>query len=251
MTATFTMNSYLGKQLLALVRDGDYAHAGEEEAIEIAMAPMRRDSDRRLLDAGCGRGGTAAYLQKHGWGQVTGVDVEAQSIERARSAHPGVCFEAADIADLSGRFDTGFDAVAMFNVLYAITDHHAALSSLAATARDGASLTVFDYADPGDYSDHAIREGDKPFLPNPIAVADIEPCLAAAGWEVTGVDRIDADYVRWYEALVTRIDRKRADMEALAGPEGFARVRGLYAGLRDVLRQGHLAGAVIRAERVA
>ncbi len=251
MTATFTMNSYLGKQLLALVRDGDYAHAGEEEAIEIAMAPMSRDPDRRLLDAGCGRGGTAAYLQQHGWGRVTGVDIEAESVERARSTYPGVRFEAADIADLSGRFENRFDAVAMFNVLYAIADHHAALSSLAAVARDGATLTVFDYADPGDYRAHAITEGDRPFLRNPIRLADIEPCLAAAGWELTGVDRIDADYVRWYEALVKRIGDTREEMQALAGPEGFSRVRGLYAGLRDVLRQGHLAGVVIRAERAA
>jgi hypothetical protein len=28
------MNSFEGKRILALIRDGDYAHAGEEEAIE-------------------------------------------------------------------------------------------------------------------------------------------------------------------------------------------------------------------------
>ncbi|MCP4315878.1 MAG: class I SAM-dependent methyltransferase [Hyphomicrobiales bacterium] len=68
MTTSFTMNSYLGKQLLALVRQGNYAHAGEEEAIELAMADLPKDAGQELLDAGCGRGGTAAYLQAHGWG---------------------------------------------------------------------------------------------------------------------------------------------------------------------------------------
>ena len=29
-------------------------------------------------------GGTAAYLHRQGWGQVTGFDVEAHSIENAR-----------------------------------------------------------------------------------------------------------------------------------------------------------------------
>ena len=243
------MNSHLGKQLLALVRDGDYAHAGEEEAIELAMAPLARDPQRRLLDAGCGRGGTAAYLQKHGWGRVTGVDVEARSIEEARETYPGVRFEAIDIGALAGRFAGDFDAVTMFNVLYAIDDHRQALTALASTCRPGGTLMVFDYVDPGDYSGHAIIEGDRPFLPHPIQVSDIEPECAAAGWRVTAIDRIDADYVRWYEALVARIDASRGPMEALAGAEAFARVRGLYAGLRDVLRRGHLAGAVIRAER--
>ena len=134
---------------------------------------------------------------------------------------------------------------------YAIADHHAVLTSLSAAAGDDAILTVFDYFDSGDYRDHAIREGDRPFLLNPIVSADIEPCLATAGWQVTGVDRIGADYVRWYEALVARIDAKRGDMDIWRDPRGFARVRSLYAGLRDVLRQGHLAGAVIRAERAA
>ncbi len=249
MTATFTMNSHLGKQLLALVRDGDYAHAGEEEAIEIAMAPVPRDTQRRLLDAGCGRGGTAAYMQRHGWGLVTGVDIETQSIAEAGRAYPGVRFETADIVDLPDRFAGGFDAVTLFNVLYAVADHGQALMSLASTCRAGAMLIIFDYVDPGDYRLHAIEEGDQPFLPNPIPLADIEPRLDAAGWQLAAVDRIDADYVRWYEALVARIDANRAQMEALAGAEGFARVRDLYARLNDVLRQGHLAGAVIRAEK--
>lgn len=246
----FTMNSHLGKRLLALVRDGDYAHAGEEEAIDITMAPVARDPERRLLDAGCGRGGTAAYLQAKGWGRVTGIDVEARSIEEARAAYPGVAFEALDVERAGDRFAGEFDAVTMFNVLYALTDHHLALTALASACRPGGLLTVFDYADPGDYADYRIVEGDGAFLPNPVRLSDIEPLCAAAGWRVTAVDRIDADYVRWYQRLVSRIDDSRGQMEALAGSEGFARVRGLYARLHDVLRQGHLAGAVIRAERM-
>jgi hypothetical protein len=66
MPIPFTMNSYQGKQILALVRDGDFAHAGEEEAIERAMRAVPKDRNRLILDAGCGRGGTAAYLQHHG-----------------------------------------------------------------------------------------------------------------------------------------------------------------------------------------
>ncbi len=32
------MNSFEGKRILALIREGDYAHAGEEEAIVHALA---------------------------------------------------------------------------------------------------------------------------------------------------------------------------------------------------------------------
>lgn len=66
MSDQFSMNSYLGQRILALVREGDYAHAGEEEAIELSMSGVGKDARRVILDAGCGRGGTADYLHKNG-----------------------------------------------------------------------------------------------------------------------------------------------------------------------------------------
>ena len=62
------MNSITGKQILALARGGDYAHPGEEEAIELVMAPVAKRPDQVVLDVGCGCGGTAHYLADHGWG---------------------------------------------------------------------------------------------------------------------------------------------------------------------------------------
>jgi SAM-dependent methyltransferase len=80
------MISYTGKHLLALIRGSDYAHAGEEEAIELALRPVPRRASQLLLDVGCGLGGTAKYVQDHGWGTVVGLDVEPDSIVRARSS---------------------------------------------------------------------------------------------------------------------------------------------------------------------
>ena len=40
------MNSFEGKRILALIRDGDYAHAGEEEAIERALRSIPKSSLR-------------------------------------------------------------------------------------------------------------------------------------------------------------------------------------------------------------
>jgi hypothetical protein len=61
------MESFSGIQLLALIRERDYAHAGEEEAIEITLRNHPKRADRLLLDVGCGLGGTANYVQNHGW----------------------------------------------------------------------------------------------------------------------------------------------------------------------------------------
>ncbi len=102
------MNSATGKRLLALVRDGDYAHPGEEEAIQLLLAGVRPDGSRRVLDAGCGCGGTAAWVQGHGYGAVTGIDVDAGTVRLAGERRPEVELVTGDLqraADvLSGQF---------------------------------------------------------------------------------------------------------------------------------------------------
>ena len=59
------MNNATGKRLLALIRDGDYAHPGEEEANELLFAGVRPDRApprprRRLRRRGHGRLGAGA-----------------------------------------------------------------------------------------------------------------------------------------------------------------------------------------------
>jgi hypothetical protein len=56
----FRMNSPQGKAILALARDGGYAHPGEETSIAMAVALIERSGIHRVLDLGCGRGGFAA-----------------------------------------------------------------------------------------------------------------------------------------------------------------------------------------------
>ena len=48
------MTSFEGKRILALIRDGDYAHAGEEEGIERSFRSIPKNADSWLLDVGCG-----------------------------------------------------------------------------------------------------------------------------------------------------------------------------------------------------
>lgn len=78
------MNSPLGKKVLSIVRKADYAHAGEEEAIEIVFKNIPKDSKRLLLDVGCGRGKTAQSVQHKGWGKVTGIDIDSDLINYAK-----------------------------------------------------------------------------------------------------------------------------------------------------------------------
>ena len=78
------MNNATGKRLLALVRDADYAHPGEEAANELLFAGAGLDPRRRVLDAGCGGAGTASWVQGRGLGAVTGIEIDSATARLAR-----------------------------------------------------------------------------------------------------------------------------------------------------------------------
>lgn len=250
MSAPFAMNSYLGKQILALVRDGDYAHAGEEEAIETALQGLAKDPGRQILDAGCGRGGTAAYMQTHGWGRVTGIDIEPNSIDYARRRYPDTSFVCCDIHAIAAHVAQGFDVVTLFNVLYALPDHAAGLRALASRARNGARLVFFDYVDPGRYGDAPIMDDGRSFLPNPPRRADLAGGLEKGGWRMLAADDLTADYARWYAALVEKIEAKREAIGALAGAEAFEHVISRYSAMLAAIREGRLGGVLAIGEKL-
>ena len=90
MMERMRMNHPDGKRLLAAVRDGDFAHAGEEAAVRMAWKRLPKRPDQSCLDAGCGRGGTAALVQSQGWGQVVGLDIDAETISFVAERLPGL-----------------------------------------------------------------------------------------------------------------------------------------------------------------
>lgn len=128
------MNSFVGKRLLALVREADYAHAGEEEAIERVFADLPKCADRRLLDVGCGLGGTADYLRREGWGRVVGLDRDGDSLGHARARYPEVEFVEGDVGEAPRLLPRTFGQIYLFNVFYALEAQREALAALRAVA---------------------------------------------------------------------------------------------------------------------
>ncbi len=245
MTDQFSMNSYLGQRILSLVRDGDYAHAGEEEAIDLAMAGVGKNPDRLVLDAGCGRGGTADYLHRNGWGRVIGIDVEARSIEAARQNYPDGRFLACDVGDVGRHVDEHPDVICMFNAYYCFPDQPNALAALLAVAKPQTRMVIFDHVDRGGYRDEPLMDAGQPFLPNPLRLAEVERQVTGAGWQAPALRELNAEYAAWYQNLVGRIETARDRIAAMAGEAGYDHVLGLYRGLLTAARRGVLGAAVI------
>lgn len=247
MSDQFSMNSYLGMRILALVREGDYAHAGEEEAIDIAMSRVEKDADRIILDAGCGRGGTADYLNKNGWGRVVGIDIQADSIKAARQNYPNVGFLVCDVCEVDQRCDERPDIVCMFNAYYCFHDQPKALRALRKIAQPHTEMIVFDHVDRGGYQDNPLMDAGEPFLRNPPRLSEVRESLRRTGWQVSDISEIHDAYIGWYKSLLDKIERARDRITTAAGQRGYDHVHGLYQGLLNAALQMKLGAAIITA----
>lgn len=245
------MNSPEGKAILALVRGGDFAHAGEEEAIRIAMAGVLPDPARRAVDAGCGRGGTADYLIRHGLGKVTAFDIDGETVRQAAVRYPAVGFHVADACCVDRAISGPFDLVTCFNSFYAFPQEEA-LTALRRLSATGARLLIFDYTDPAERyagSDFAHLE-DAGFW-RPVHPVKLRGMAADAGWELAGWDDLTDRYAGWYDALLANIGRQREAIISGHGGEAFKFVRSFYQALRDALANGVLGGGIFRLVAVA
>jgi SAM-dependent methyltransferase len=253
MTA-LNMNSPQGKALLAAIRGGDYAHPGEEEAIARVWSGLPKRPAQAVLAAGCGRAGTAACVQRHGWGRVIGFDVDETSIAAARTAYPELTLAACDVLAASAVVGPlqpeGFAIIYLFSSFYAFPDQPGALRALRQLARPGANLALFDYTDPHGRFVPGAPGADRFADWRPLRPASVPKLLTDTGWRMDSFHNLTADFQRWYAEFLEKIAARRAALDTEFGAELVDFVRGYYTELLDGLHAGRLGGALVYANAV-
>jgi SAM-dependent methyltransferase len=235
------MDEYDGKQFLATVRGDDFAHAGEIEAIELTFSLIPTSPTWRVLDVGCGRGGTAFYVHQRGWGNVAGVDIDEPSIAYSRAKYPELDFGLCSMEEVGSRFPEAFDLLYLFNVFYASKDKQVALDSFRRAAKPGAILCIFDYV---------LYQPEKT-LPEvflgqtPATVDQFDRLTKESSWDVFRNENLDQKYIEWYQAFLTRFDDVNVTRQYSA--ETITSVRSRYEELLESIETGHLGGRLILA----
>lgn len=254
------MNSASGKEILSLVREGNYAHPGEETAIDLVFATLPPDPERDILDVGCGRGGTAEYVRRHGWGTVTGIDIDAETLAAAQELYPQVSFAVADAGKINALWRSRFDLIYLFNAFYAFPDQPLALRQMHAVAKPGAWLMIFDYTgrngsphDAGNWPAAGNGEQHRPFSHQgwtPLHPDNFPAELQRAGWQPERSVDFTAEYLVWYRQLCDRIRDKRERILSGYGAEWYDYVLATYQNLLDAVENGTIGGAAYWARRV-
>jgi SAM-dependent methyltransferase len=244
------MNSITGKQILALARGGDYAHPGEEEAIDLVMSRVAKRPDQVVLDVGCGRGGTARYLDAHGWGSVVGVDIDAENITSARAAYPAQLFLCADVGRLAAAWPGRADVICLFTAFYAFADQSRALEQMRAVAAEDATLVIADYTWPAFDARSEALAAKRSGSWRPLRLDRTPAMLADAGWRLGETVDMTEDFARWYGDLANRIRSAEHAIVAHAGRPWYEFAAAWYDELAGACRDGVVGGAAIYARAV-
>jgi SAM-dependent methyltransferase len=173
-----------------------------------ALDRLRPAAGERILDVGCGCGGTTAELAAAvgSHGAVTGLDLSREMVAAAARRFPAVRFVAADIETVDIVAGAPFDAAYSRMVLMLFADPVAGLSAIRRSLRPGGRLAATVFRDgpanpwlPLALLGAAPSLGPMPPLPagdepGPFAWADparIRDVLSAAGFARIRIDALD------------------------------------------------------------
>lgn len=219
----------------------DEFHVGGRPATADLVAHLGATSDSRLLDVGCGIGGTARFIASTTGGHVTGVDLTPEYIDVARtlsgwtSLDGLIDFEVASALDMP--FDDGsFDGATQLHVGMNIADKASLFREVHRVLQPGARFAVYDIM---KMSDGEIR------FPVPWAsdasssfVADLSTYrrdLEAAGFDVLAERNRGAFAAEFFTAMRERTERTGGPpplgLHVIMGPDAPTKVANMIAAI--------------------
>lgn len=245
------MREYVGKHILAYIRQDNYAHPGEEDAILRVMNKFDKNPYQNILDIGCGLGGTASFIQKNGWGRIFGFDIETSSIDYAKKTYPNVDYRTSDVNYIHNVFQNKFDILCAFTSFYAFHNQESALLSLNKTTKLGGYLAIFDYLDLCANEVNPLFRDDThsaPFIP--LKIDNIEAMLNKAGWQLESLVDISNEFLIWYEQLLSKITARKTELEETFGEAAYQKTYNTYKQMLDVIFAKKLGGMIVYAKKI-
>ncbi len=239
--------------LLAELRHGDYAHAGDEEAIDLVIQQLLALNPQikagPMLDVGSGFGGTLHYLIQQGFKKAQGIDMDASAVAYAKQRYPKIPFHTLDALKVDTLFSTPtFSLLTLFNVIYAIPDKATLLSKLHRVAKPGALLVLFDYSLPPLAEAVVIEDlAGKPMYP--IQESTIQQDLKAAGWTIIRQEDWSDRFIGWYAELLEKLAVQEKNPSTRFKAEDLKKLQDTFTYIQAHFQQKRMGVMVIYARK--
>jgi len=237
--------------LLTYLRGGDYAHAGDKEAVNMVIQKTLELSTKvqngPCLDIGSGFGGTANQFYHLGFHSIYGIDIDEMAVNYAKEHYPDIQFFTANATLISNIFEPDFFSfIYMFNVFYAIEDKATLLENLFKIAKPGAILALFDYTT--EQTSFSLKDlADKPMYP--LVLRDLKKNLKETGWEIIEIINLSSQFLTWYEALLNKMEKEQLTLSNHFSKEDIKKVKATFNTIHQWLSSSLLGGAVVYARK--
>ena len=140
------------------IEDTHWWFVGRRRIIKQILSSLELSSRPRILDVGCGTGGTLSLLAE--FGNVTGVEMEESAISRALARQVGE-IRKGGLPDNLPFSTESFDVITLLDVLEHIDDDHSSLGALRALLAPGGYIILTVPAFPFLWSQHDIDNHHK------------------------------------------------------------------------------------------
>lgn len=223
----------------------DDEHSSVKDAVvhvnEVLADRVGIEEGDRVLDAGCGVGGSAIWLARERGAEVVGVNINEQQVGKARraAAEAGVDdrveFRVADFAD-TGLEDDSVDVYWSIEAVCHAEDKRAVIDEARRVVRPGGRLVITDGFRGDDYPPEGQEALDTMYetmaLPGLATVDEFQGMLEDAGFQ-------DVAFEDRYEA-VRPSGKRMYRLARLTGP--LAKLLEVL-GVRSEQQTDHVAGA--------
>jgi len=242
------------QQYEAIYGDG-YISCGGRAVTQSLAASLELQPGQRLLDVGCGTGGSAYDLSESHKVHVHGLDLSVNcllaALERASTRSGDVTFEVADVSNHSLPASS-FDAVHCRDALLHVADKSTVLSSFQQWLKPGGRLLITDYCVPST-SGSTLSQGMQQYMAgrkyNLTTPEQYGQAVQAAGFEGVSVKDLTEEFVGHLERELAGLRAQRATFEASFGAAAFSAAEANWEGKLARAKAGEQRWALITARK--
>ncbi len=236
------------RNLLYKLRNGDFAHPGDTKALEIIFQEIillnNNIKDTKVLDLGCGNGGTVKYLHDKGFSDITGIDVNSQSIKNAQNKYKD-CGNFINMDINALKLDKVYDLILLISSFYAIKNKHTALTKISKYSNKNAIIVIFDYSCSGTRNIKIKDFSGKKIYP--INMDLINNSLIKNKWNIVKTIDISNKFIQWYTEFLNDLKKRETYFKSSFSIKAINNVTSTFLYLLDKLNNKQLGGMIILA----